>query len=518
MVLCAGGVLMGLEISASRVLAPYFGNSIFVWGSLISVFLIALSLGYYFGGRVADKRPSHVLLNYILLAVSLWILGIAALSSNCCELLVKTGLDEKYGPLVASLILYLPPGVGMGMVSPFAIRLATRCVSSVGTISGTLYALSTIGGIAGTLLTTFVFIPLIGLSAILGGLALVLSTASVFNLVLWKRREDYVLSFGLILLIVVYLCLPASPRIVFGRHYQAVVDVDTAYHHISVIDNTLDDTREMRFDPYYVESSIRKCPPYPSSSSYTNYFHLAFLALPDIERSLFIGAGGGIGPRAFQMHNSGMDIDLVDIDPKVLELSRTHFFLEDTRRVRTIAKDGRMFVRDTGHKYDCIVVDAFSAGARIPSHLATREFLQLCDQKMTEDGVFVMNIISAVDGPLAGIFHSMYRTVESVFPNTYVFAADHQARGRDQSMNIILLATKTEERIPREEWTARAEGYRSESYVENETIERAVRDLLVDVPDTSAAPLFTDDYSPIDTMPFRAPGRSRDLLLRASKS
>jgi spermidine synthase len=189
-----------------------------------------------------------------------------------------------------------------------------------------------------------------------------------------------------------------------------------------VIDNA--GSRQLRFDRY-IESAIGKSPPYPSWLVYTYYFHLAFLAKPQMERALFIGAGGGIGPRAFHMQNPAMAIDVVDIDPKVLELARSHFFLDDSPKIKTFAEDGRMFVRRVRAKYDCVILDVFTAGGRIPFHLVTREFLQLCRDKMTADGVFVMNINSAVEGPLSGIFQSMVRTVGAVFPNTYVFAVEH---------------------------------------------------------------------------------------------
>ncbi len=121
------------------------------------------------------------------MAVSVWIFGIALVSYSFCEALVQAGLGEQSGPLVASLALFLAPGVGMGMVSPFAIRLAAQSVATSGRSPGTLYALSTLGSIVGTILTTFVLIPLIGLSAILKGLGLSLLIVSVFTLPAWRR-------------------------------------------------------------------------------------------------------------------------------------------------------------------------------------------------------------------------------------------------------------------------------------------------------------------------------------------
>ena len=212
LVVSAGAVLMGLEIAGSRVLAPHFGNSVFVWGSLISVFLIALSLGYFFGGRIADRHPSRVLLSAICVLVSLWIFAVAIVARALCGGLVVAGLGEQSGPLVASMILFLPPSVGMGMVSPFAIRLATESVSSVGKISGTLYALSTTGSIAGTLLTTFVLIPLIGVSAILQGLGLVLLLVSLLTVPFWRRTQTLAGVIAVGLLALVCLTCPECPE------------------------------------------------------------------------------------------------------------------------------------------------------------------------------------------------------------------------------------------------------------------------------------------------------------------
>lgn len=499
LVFAAGAVLMGLEIAGSRVLAPHFGNSVFVWGSLISVFLIALSVGYYVGGRVADRYPSRVVLNSICILAALAIFLIALSAHVFCEVLVEKGLGEQTGPLVASAILFLPPSVGLGMVSPFAIRLATQSVRSVGQISGTLYALSTGGSIAGTLLTTFVLIPLIGLSAILKGLGLVLLLAAVLTLPLWKPARTPAGLAVLALLTLAGLFAPGAPRTALGRGDRLVVDVDTPYHHIAVVDNR--DARLLRFDRF-VESSILKQPPYPSLSPYTDYFHLAFLVHPRIERTLFIGAGGGVGPRAFHLHDRDMTIDVVDIDPRVLELARSHFFLDETPRIRTIAEDGRMFVRTAPARYDCVVLDAFTIGGRIPFHLVTREFFQLCRDRMTERGVFVMNLNSAVDGPLARIFQSMYRTVAGVFPQTYVFAKDYLVAGRHQSVNVILLATRDPERVPPEAWVERAAGHQSRSYITAERMQKMARDLVVELPPLADAPVFTDDYAPIETMPF----------------
>jgi spermidine synthase len=503
LVFTAGGVLMGLEIAGSRVLAPHFGNSVFVWGSLISVFLIALSVGYYFGGRLADRHPSRVLLNAICLAVALAIVALALCGSTLCGDMAAWGLGERTGPLVASMVLFLPPSVGMGMVSPFAIRLAASSVSSVGKTSGMLYALSTAGSIVGTLVTTFVLIPLVGLSAVLKGLGLTLLVVSAVTFPFRRGRQTPVEAAALGITTILCLILPGSPPVALGDGEISVADFDTPYHHIAVVDR--DAWRELRFDRY-VESTILLEPPYPSPESYTDYFHLAFLANSKLRRVVVIGAGGGVGPRAFHMHDPTMEIDVVDIDPKVIELAYTHFFLDHTPQIRTFAEDGRRFLRKAQGNYDAVILDAFTIGGRIPFHLVTREFLEICREKMTEDGLFVVNLNSALEGPLAGIFRSMYRTSSAVFPQTYVFAKDHRHWGRGRSMNVILVASKRQDPIPPEQWVRRAALHHSDSYVGRLRMQTMVQDLLHELPDLTGAPLFTDDYAPIETMPFSESG------------
>lgn len=502
LVFWAGGVLMGLEIAGSRVLAPYFGNSVFVWGSLIAMFLLAISVGNYLGGRLADRNPSHLMLNSICIGVSLWIFGIAIFASAICQILVQAGFGEQTGPLAASLVLFLAPSIGMGMVSPFAIRLAASSLETVGKISGSLYALSNVGSIGGTMLTTFVLIPFIGLSVILKGLGVVLLVVSVATLPgVFSGRQT-----GRLLLLAVvagaFLVWPEAVTRARQTGEQVVLDVSTPYHNITVVDNFRTDSRAMRFDGY-TESEISLNPPYQALANYTDYFHLALLAQPNIERALFIGAGGAVGPRAFKMHNPQMEIDVIDIDPKVLELARTHFFLEDDPTVRTIAKDGRIFVRDAAAEYDCIILDAFTIGGRIPFHLVTQEFFDLCASRLRDDGMFVMNINSALEGPHAQIFQSTFRTLQQVFPNVYSFAK-YNSRGLDpfESTNILLVASKNKQQLTKDEWRARARDHRSASYVGPDLLLEAVEDLVDKTPDVSLAPLFTDDYAPIETMPF----------------
>jgi spermidine synthase len=508
LVFVAGAVLMGLEIVGSRILAPYFGNSVFVWGSLISLFLIALSAGYYVGGAVSDSRPSQALLNSIVIAVSAFMFLIAVIAAPVCDAILRADFREKSGPFLAATVLFLLPSIGMGMVSPFAIRLATHTIASVGKTAGTLYALSTLGSIAGTVLTTFVLIPSFGATAILKGLAaaLLLTALATFPFATVGRAAAGTLAAVVFIAACFYGISDSHASLPVGS--QLVREINTPYHHIEVIDNTLENVRELKFDRY-TESSI-DLTSLESKSPYTRYFHLALAAKPDIRRALFIGAGGGVGPRAFHMHDPEMEIDVVDIDPKVLDVARADFHMEDSPKVRAIAADGRTFVRNAPDAhYDAIILDAFTIGGRIPFHLVSREYLAVCREKLAPGGVFLMNINSAVQGEASSIFHSMYKTIDEAFPAVYAFALGSQFGIRDHSTNIILVALNADQKISPEKWAELARQYQSNSYVDGAQVQQMVKDLLITLPDMEDAAVFTDDFAPIETMSFEAPAPRR---------
>jgi spermidine synthase len=213
-----------------------------------------------------------------------------------------------------------------------------------------------------------------------------------------------------------------------------------------------------------------------------------------------------VGPRSFHAHDPSMEIEVVDIDQKVLDIARSHFYLEDVSQIKTIAADGRQYVRSAASgTYDCIVLDAFSIGGRIPFHLVSKEFIALIRDRLAPGGVFLMNINSAQRGPKAQIFYSMYKTCESVFPKTtYAFSLMRSSGliPPTETTNVILAAVNTDERMTPEQWGALAESYSSASYVGRPEVSRFVDDLIVTLPDMKGATMFTDDYAPIETMPF----------------
>lgn len=186
----SGGVLLGLEIVASRILAPYFGNSVYVWGSLISVFLLALSIGYWIGGVMADRRPSLGTLALVLVTASVFILVLPLVYLPVGRFVSELNLEFRFSVLVISVLFFLVPSVLMGMVSPFAIKLSATALEEIGRTSGRVYAISTLGSISGALAVSFFLIQWLGTRAIVVVLGLILLVLALLCAV-WERKAGH---------------------------------------------------------------------------------------------------------------------------------------------------------------------------------------------------------------------------------------------------------------------------------------------------------------------------------------
>jgi len=183
----SGGVLLGLEIVASRILAPYFGNSVYVWGSLISVFLLALSIGYWLGGVLADRRPSLGTLALILVTAAVFILVLPLVYLPVGRFISELDLEFRFSVLLISVLFFLVPSVLMGMVSPFAIKLSATALEEIGRTSGRVYAISTLGSISGALAVSFFLIQWLGTRAIVVVLGLILLVLALLCAV-WEGK------------------------------------------------------------------------------------------------------------------------------------------------------------------------------------------------------------------------------------------------------------------------------------------------------------------------------------------
>lgn len=505
LVFVSGAVLMGLEMAGSRILASHFGSSIYVWGSIIGVFLAALSGGYFAGGLAADRKPSFFLLNVLVLLAGCWLLVLPLYDNLICRAIRSANLGSRLEPLLATTILFGGPSILMGMVSPFAVRLSASLIDRIGNTAGRLYALSTLGSIVGTLVTAFWLIPLIGVHTILKSLGITLIAIAIIGLP--KSRATLGIAVPVFLVVLSALLIRPAAFISLRADQHVRFEADSAYHHILVVDDDRTNSRMLRFNNH-VQSIVDRNPPY-DSNTYINSFELARLFKPQLTRVLFIGGGGAIGPRKFISHYPDVTVDLVEIDPVVVGVSRDYFHLAADQRLKIYVEDGRRFVRRAAGRYDLVILDAFTIGGQIPFHLTTQEFMREIRDVLEPDGVFLANITSALEGPGSRILRSEYKTVASVFQGVYLFprpSDPERAQGLPSSTskarNVILIGL-----IQPGNWTPEAVAGRAAMLVKNGGVysptflDDALR-LYQSPVRTEDVPLLTDDYAPVDTMVF----------------
>ncbi|MGE5589830.1 MAG: fused MFS/spermidine synthase [Bacillota bacterium] len=508
LVLGSGAVLMGLEMLGSRLLAPYFGNSLYVWGSLISVFLSALSLGYLLGGRAADRWPRPSTLVRVALLAGAWVAVLPWLTPAVLESL-QASQGPRLAPLLASLALFFGPGVLMGMVSPLAIRLRAKGVERLGQDAGGLYALSTAGSIAGTLLTSFWLVPAMGSRALLGVLGLTLLLLAGGYAVSHRRLAEGAVAAVLAaatLLAAVPTSVPGAPAEPGGAQgakvmermggqlveMTTVLEVDSLYHHIRVMDDG--QSRYLRFDDSW-QSGMYLDDPFRTRFLYTDYFTLPYALGLTPKKVLFIGLGGGSTPKHYWKMDPEVQVDVAEIDPEVVRVARRYFALPDDPRLTVTAQDGRLFLEQSQEKYDLIALDAYYADS-IPFQLTTREFLEIVKAHLAPGGVVAANLIGAYEGPKSQLYRSFEKTFSAVFPTLYSFPL-YWRNDPDTVRNIMLLATEEKRQSP-ERLAAAAD--RVGASVGVPELGAYARTLYQEPLETDDVPLLTDDHAPVDRL------------------
>ena len=487
----AGAVLMALEIVGSRVLAPYFGSSVYVWGSLISIFLAALSLGYYLGGRAADRWPRAGALALALSTAGILILLLPLVSRPVLEAFAAWELGPRLSPLLASVVLFVLPSILLGTTSPFAIKLAATDLATVGNTAGLLYAISTAGSIAGTLLTAFVLIPAMGVRAILYTLGISLLVFSA--LLAWSAARVLrpVVTAALVLVVLV------APGLAQSEGLRLILEKDTVYHHIRVYEDGT--WRLLRFDRSLQGGMLLKNP-LESPHRYPDYVQVAWLFHPDIKRILMVGLGAGSISKRFVHDYPQVAVDSVEIDPVVVDVARRYFQVTEDQRHRVAVLDGRQYVRRTENTYDLIIMDAYNAEG-IPFHLATREFLNLAKSRLAPGGIIAAHIVGFLEGANSKLFRAIYKTYASEFAGLYPFGVSVALRRDEQEVRSIILIATNKAGITKRELIGVLGRLRREKKSSPALQASFLDDYYDKVVPTADMPVLTDDYAPVDVLP-----------------
>jgi len=490
----SGMTTMAIEMAASRLLGPYFGDSILVWANLIGLILIYLSLGGYLGGRWADRRPQAKTL-YTLTALSgFWagliplvaapVLGLAqkAFGRSAAALATYDALQIG-GSFVSVLILLAPPVIILGGVSPFAISLLTRRAHRAGSSAGRVYALSTVGSIVGTFSPVLLTIPLLGTARTFYLFGSLLLAVSLIGLLSARARWRGLLA-GLALVLILGLAAFLPPRVVKADD-RAILEVESRYNYIQVLE--VDGVRYLMLNEGQGIHSIYD----PNQLATFRTWDVLTLApllneppfAPDqVERICVIGLAAGTIARQATALYGPVPIDGVEIDPAIVEVGRRYFDMNQDN-LQAFVTDGRFFLEQSPHRYDLIAVDAYRL-PYIPFQLATREFFGTAQAHLTDHGVLAINV---------GRTPSDYRMVEAMAATLGVHFRYVHAVDLPESFNTILIAANHETRV--ENMVPNAQLSAQPWAVQVATM--ATRNVYALAGD---GPIFTDDRAPVESL------------------
>ena len=407
-VFTAGAATLATEIAASRLLAPYFGSSTIVWANIIGLILIYLSLGYWLGGKLADRRPDPRLLGWLILGAGAAIAVLPFISRPILDLAVR-GLDAVsagavVGSFFAALALFALPITLLGCVSPFAIRLALNDVSRAGTVAGRLYAISTVGSILGTFVSAIITIPLIGTQRTMLGAAALLTLCAA--LLLGRRWQ---------IATVAVAGLLAIPTGTIKATEGLLHERESTYQYIQIVERT-DGSRVLQLNEGVAVHSVWRAESVLTGGEWDMFLVVPPLLDRPVERMLVVGNAGGTIARAFGELYPDVRIDGVEIDPDVTEVGREYLGLGDNPNLTVHDADGRPYLEGTDSRYDVIVVDAYRQ-PYIPFYLATEEFFELARDRLRPGGVLALNV-AAVPGD-ERLSEAVGSTVLAAFPQAW---------------------------------------------------------------------------------------------------
>jgi len=482
----SGGSVMILELLGTRIIAPYYGVSLYVWSSLISVTMIALAIGYYLGGFLADRYPGLRLTHIILLAALATGL-IPFLSGPVLQLTNPLGI--RGGAFVSALLLFTLPLTALAMVGPFVIKLAIDNVRGVGGVVGSVYAVSTLGSVLATLLLGFYLLPLFGTRVIIFSVSLILAALAVLLLVCDKQRKPQSLV-GLPLIIAAVLISTLAvngyaKQPLVNKNFKIIHEEESVYGWVRVVDDQRYGLRLLLSD-----SSVLSAMSIATGQTllgYQNIIGLLPLFRPGADQALLIGLGGGHIAR--DLKSKGLATDTIEIDPAVADASLKYFNFKPTGDF--IVGDGRYEIQKLNKHYDFIVHDCFTGGTE-PTHMLTVEMLTQLRGLLTGQGILALNYVGFTKGDGTKAVASVYKTLKQVLPNIRVFITD-----KAEFTDFIFLASNQAIELDRNNPDQRVQWLLDHEY--------ALSD--------SEGIIITDDFNPMESLQIRKSETYRKVFM-----
>jgi len=480
LVFAVGMGSLGAEIAAVRLLAPYFGASTVVWANTIGVVLVALSVGYWLGGRLADRRPElrGLCLLALVAAALLALVPFVAdpLLDVAVDALDSVSAGAFVGSLLAVLGLVAVPVLLLGAVAPYAIRLGVTTLEEAGRVSGRLYAISTAGSLVGTLLSALLLIPLVGTRRTFLFFALAIAVVALPGL--WAGRRRYVAA-AVPLAIVALMALPVGTLKADAGNGTVIYETDTEYQYARVVERD-DGSRVLELNEGQALHSLWRTGTVLTGGYWDGMLVAPFAGLSGPpQRVAILGNAAGTMARAYAELFPTAYVDGVEIDAELSEIGRRYFGLREGPRLTLHHEDARPFLRRNDGGYDVIAIDAYRQ-PYIPFYLSTREFFELCRDRLAPGGVIVINIGHPEEQD--DLEQVLTATIGAAFPNVVRYPFD--------DTNSLVVAGKGRVTVER---LRGATG----------DVPRELRPALIDAylrsgPPLTGGEIYTDDHAPVE--------------------
>lgn len=483
-----GASIMIIELTGNRVLAPWFGNTIYTWTGLIGVILVCISCGYYLGGYLADKSPNYVIMAHILSISAILTMLIPIFQRGLEGIVMKIGI--VIGPVLATILLFALPGCFLAAITPFTIRLISLISEDkkVGISAGFIGMVSTFGSVIGTFCSGFILIPNLSIRMIFLSTGAVLAILALIGYCIFSSKTQKRMQLALLTsffvavgTFVYFVRGSISPNVIFEQmtFYQRIRVTET-------LETNGDKLRTIILDKRHEGAQYIKSREIPFK--YQKYWELVRLFCPQLDRAAFLGGGAFAMPNALLDAFPEAQVDVIEIDKKVIETGRKYFRINDYPKMNVVACDARRFLKTSNQKYDFILGDVYNGLHHLPAHLVTVEFFDIVKGHLSQDGVYMMNIIGSAKGKHSILFQSLAKTLLKIFKNVSVFLVDPD--NPYDTQNIIVVAADHDLAINSQ--TAKEQ-------MHFDTISKLLKGYLRPSQyDISNGIIFTDEKNPID--------------------
>lgn len=500
LVFVTGMVTLGMELSAARLLEPALGNSQIVWAALIGLILLYLAIGAWLGGKLADRFPSRRGLDTTATLAALGVATVPALSTPVLRMAAVGIADFAPGLLAASLLaillLFSVPGILLGTVSPWAIRLTVDNLAQSGSTAGRIYAIATVGSLLGTFLPVLWFIPTYGTRWTFYILALTLLVVLCINSL--RHRHRWIPATGLLL--VLLLVWGQTPgRAIRGQwddgsQGSLIYEDESVYNYIAV--RQWGNERHLKLNDGIGIHSVYH-PDTLLSQGIWDYFLLAPLFNPspsateDVENLLLIGLAAGTVSELFTRIYGPIPIQGIELDPQIIAVGEQYFAMNQPN-LTAIAADGRRWLaqQPANARWDLIAVDAYRP-PYIPFHLTTVEFFRLAKEHLSDHGILAINVGRTAEN--FALVDALAATLRQLFPTVHII---DEPGPIDDLGNSLLVATMQPTSV--QDLYTNIKNLPASMPIEFRKFAQAAQSHARTSPAVADVPIFTDDHAPVE--------------------